>query len=117
MVFLLLHLMMAPKHFEHKHCTFHGPTLEDVGRLRRKGALDYALSAWLPVSDALPITVTTTHFPPGLSAPQRRLTVLRVAAYHAKRPTGIHLMFGKMNGDITDHTGSWLRRLTEDPRY
>ena len=29
-VFLLLHLM-APKHFEHKHRTFNGPTLEDVG--------------------------------------------------------------------------------------
>ena len=30
-VLLLLHLMMAAKHFEHKHRTFNGPILEDVG--------------------------------------------------------------------------------------
>ena len=30
---LPLHLMTAPKHFEHKHRTFNGPTLEDVRRM------------------------------------------------------------------------------------
>ena len=32
MVLLTLHPMIAPKHFEHKHRTFKGPSLEDFRR-------------------------------------------------------------------------------------
>ena len=61
--------------------------------------------------------VTNVHFPPGMKAANRRLSILRSAAFQARHPGGVKFVAGDMNSDLADDSGAWLRKACTDSRY
>ena len=78
---------------------------------------EHALSVAIPVSEKVPVVVTNVHFPPGMKAANRRLSILRSAAFQARHPGGVKLVAGDMNADLADDSGAWLRKACTDNRY
>ena len=83
----------------------------------RVEALEQSLGVYLPVSEKVPLVMSTVHFPPGMPALDRHIHALGVAASHAKYPGGMKLIFGDLNADIRAASGVWIRRLCDDHRY
>ena len=76
----------------------------------------HTLNIPVPVSEKVPVVVTSVHFRLGMKAVDRRLSILRSAAFQAKYPSGVKIVARDMNSDMADASGAWLRKACADNR-